>query len=148
MKNQLLKFKEFLKTPFPYLFLALSIFLASTLLGNAGFRNSMTGADLNMQDAQRYELCLVCSGPGAQDALSDLGFTVANFVLFPVTLAATGAAILSRQIEPVNNTFVYAVYLLFSFLYGFVMPFAIFMGYEAIDARIAKSRTSDSVYTG
>ncbi|MDH3491942.1 MAG: hypothetical protein OEM82_00180 [Acidobacteriota bacterium] len=147
MKNQFAKFTEFLKTPFPYLFLALCIFLASTLLGNEGFRKSMTGPNPEAKTGERYELCLVCSGPGANDPLSDLGFTVANFVLFPVTLAASGVAALARQIEPVNNAFVYGVYLFFSILYGIVVPFVIFLCYEAIEARIIRSQTNISVYT-
>lgn len=150
MKYQISKFTEFLKTPFPYLFLALCLFLATTLLGNAGFRNALQQNDSAIQtkSADKYELCLVCSGPGAHDALSDIGFTVANFILFPVTLATTGLTDLVSRVEPVTNGFVYAAYLTLSLLYGLVLPFLIFVAYEAFDSWLVKNTTSPSVYHG
>ncbi|NNE68124.1 MAG: hypothetical protein HKN33_16290 [Pyrinomonadaceae bacterium] len=144
MKYQLQRFAEFLRTPFPYLFLALCIFLASTLLSNNGFVNALQG----IESGERYELCLICSGPGAHDALSDIGFTVANFVLFPVTAASHAIAAAARRIEPVNATFVYVVFLSGSLMYGFVLPFLIFKGYESFDRFVARKAGQRSVFTG
>ena len=148
MKYQLRNFTEFLRTPFPYLFLALCIFLATTLLGNAGFVRALDGNDSRLKSEDRYELCIVCSGPGSRDALSDIGFTVANFVLFPVTATSTAAILAARWVEPVNRTFVLSVYLMITLVYGILLPFGIFSAYAALDSRMARTASGGSLFTG
>ncbi len=152
MKYQLSKFREFLKTPFPYLFLLLCIFLASTLLGNLGFRNSFVESSDKAvtKNSEKYELCLVCSGPGAQDQLSDIGFTVANFILFPVTAASTAtlnAAASVTSPDAYRPYFVYPVFLSLTALYGILLPFAIASAYEKLDQRMSKQSRHQSIYS-
>ena len=152
MKYQLSKFREFLKTPFPYLFLLLCIFLASTLLGNIGFRKSFheSGNNSMTKNSERYELCLVCSGPGAHDALSDIGFTVANFVLFPVTAATTVSVGIVDSISKragSSSYLIYSVFLGLTSLYGVVLPFVIASVYEKIDEHMCENNRQQSVYS-
>jgi hypothetical protein len=156
MKYQLSEFTEFLKTPFPYLFLVGCLFLASTLLGNAGFRSSFER--LNLPDAsaktnsETYTLCVVCSGPGSKDALSDIGFTVANFILFPVSVLTFGLmksiGYFQNGVEPMPGYLFTSVFLMLSVLYGVVLPFLISKLYQSVDARMAQNGSHNSVYTG
>ena len=156
MKYQLSEFTEFLKTPFPYVFLVGCLFLASTLLGNTGFRSSFERLNLPESsvatDSDTYSLCVLCSGPGSKDALSDIGFTVANFVLFPVSLLAFGLmksiGYFQNGVEPMPGYLFTSVFLMLSVLYGVVLPFLISKLYESFDARLAQNGRHNSVYTG
>ena len=148
MKYRLSQFRDFLRTPFPYLILAISIFMASTLLSNTGFKNALRGQNPERPGADRYELCLVCSGPGAKDALSDIGFTAANFVLFPVTFIAFGAISFLTEVTVVGTVSMYAVYLGVTAVYGVLLPFFIFVGYEALAGKLPSREGIPSVYSG
>lgn len=140
MKNQITNFREFLKSPFPYMSVALCLFLSSTMLTNETFYTTLVDLNAASDLTLPYTLCLVCSDPAAKDVLSDLGFTVANFVLYPVT----ALVFLFKGIFP----FVYASYIALSALYGLVMPFVIFSVYELLDKKLASNPEGSSVYGG
>lgn len=138
MNNHITNFKEFLKTPFPYMFLALCLFLSSTMLTNASFYTALTNS--NNAAGGGYTLCAVCSDPAAKDMLSDLGFTIANFILFPVS----ALAFLVKGFFP----FIFGTYVVLSAIYGILLPFLIFTVYESFDVWIGRRTETPTVYTG
>ena len=122
MKQLKTNFGEYLRTPFPYLFLFLCLFLGSNMVRNESFNHA-----LNLNSVRKvtpYELCLVCSDPNSKDALSDIGFTVSNFILFPVNAASLGISQASNGALP--NTVANGLYIAFSGAFGLLLPFAFF----------------------
>ena len=98
------------------------MFLGSNMVRNESF--SLALSNTSASDIIPYELCLVCSDPNSKDALSDIGFTVSNFVLFPLNAASMG---LSKMIGgSVPGEVVGGVYIAFSGLFGFLLPFSFF----------------------
>ena len=126
MKRLRNNFREYVRTPFPYLFLAFSLFLGYSLVQNQSFNDALNNRPLAMYQ-EAYELCLLCSDPNATDAMSDIGFTVSNFILFPVNAVALGLSGTFDGVFQFSQGTVTLLYLGLSGIFGFFTPFAILM---------------------
>ncbi|MEZ5307079.1 MAG: hypothetical protein R2684_08035 [Pyrinomonadaceae bacterium] len=126
MKNQIAEFKEFMKTPFPYIFTAMSLMLAWTLISNPGFSQGLAGV-VSKSGIEPYELCLICSGPGVTNAISDIAFTAGNFFLFPVTAISIAFNHLLNLLNIGNPVATSIVFFLLSAIYGLSLPFVFYL---------------------